>query len=327
MSLLAFVLVVALGTACASAVSFDNAAEELAIVGPVSAPEAEPTSRPTTAPTPTALPEPTPTPEPQPTGAAPPIELTEMPLRELSEDAAEYAASLHAPVGIAVVIPGESTVYTANGDELFHMASVVKVPIMLTVMNSAIQEDRALTDYEIRLMESMITLSDNDAATALWHDVGGAVAVETFLNSAGAGAIEMNSDHWGASFASAQEVASLLARLIGGEILEEASRALAMDLMSGVDPFQRWGITSGLDEREPVEATVGVKNGWYPAYDGWWVNSVGFVLPSDDRPAYTIAILSDQWLTLDFGVQTIEVIAQMINAELTGVEVAVSLAR
>src|SRR3972149_1267974 len=90
------------------------------------------------------------------------------PLDARAAGAADYLGGLQLPVGVAVVVHDRGAVYVGNGDQPFPMASVAKVPIMLTSMDKAIRENRSLTDDELRLMEEMITLSDHDAAVALW---------------------------------------------------------------------------------------------------------------------------------------------------------------
>jgi len=261
------------------------------------------------------MPDATPTPVPLPSAGSHYRDFVPRPLSTLSPEAVAYVASLHVPVGIAVVVPERGAVYVENGDQPFPLASVVKVPILLTAMDKAIREDRALTGYELRLIEKMITLSDNDAAIALWEEVGGVEGVRDYLRSAGLDGFELY-DQWGASSATAREVALLLDRLTAGELLNEPSRAIAMDLMTRVDTSQRWGVTEGVSS--PFgRATIGVKNGWYPDDDGWWVNSAGFV-SSTGGPSYTIAILSAEQPSLEYGVWVIERIAYLINAKLQG---------
>jgi hypothetical protein len=99
------------------------------------------------------------------------------------------------------------------------MASVAKLAIMVTLLDRAIREGRHLATWELALLRPMITVSDKDAATALWVDVGGPEAVETYLRSIGLPAIQPNSQGCrGASRAPAYEVA-LFARAIdrGGD--------------------------------------------------------------------------------------------------------------
>ena len=161
----------------------------------------------------------------------------------------------------------------------------------------------------------MITVSDNAAAYALWEAVGGAVGVTRYLESIGVDGLDLNSRYWGESLASAADVAQMLAMLASGEVLEEPRRSFALKLMVDVDAAQDWGVSAG-PAAEPAEVTVGVKNGWYPAPDGWRVNSTGFVFSNDHQLGYTIAILTNGQRSLNEGVGTIEALSQIIHAEI-----------
>jgi beta-lactamase class A len=250
-----------------------------------------------------------------------PTALAEEPLMALSPDAVDFAATRTGPLGVAVVVPSDRMVYTLNGDELFPMASVSKIAIMVTLMDRAMREGRDLTDQERALLEPMITVSDNDAATALWTDIGGAEAVDSYLRFIGVSNIRANpKDEWGASLASPRDVALLLAKLAGSEILDETMRATALDLMSSIEPNQRWGVPAGLADETPPRTVIAIKNGWYEtAYGRWWVNSAGVIIPSDAHPMYAITVLTKHQTNFEYGVETIEGIAARIHAALRGV--------
>ena len=247
-------------------------------------------------------------------------DLTERPLETLSEAAKEYVDSREGPVGVAVVVPSQRAIYTYNGDDLFPMASVAKVTIMVTVMERAVQEGRDLTDREGALLEPMIIWSDNTAATALWDGVGGGSAVGAYLASIGLSAIIPNPyEYWGATRAPAREVALLFAKLGFGEILDPSMRTYALDLLSRVSPDQRWGVTAGVPDEQPPGTVVGIKDGWYPTnYGRWWVNSAGVILPGDDHIAYAIAVLTRYQSTMDYAVETIEGVAAQVHTALHG---------
>lgn len=247
--------------------------------------------------------------------ASVPASLTNRPLDELLPQASAYLDTRLGDVGVAVSVPGEGVVYAYHGDALFNMASVAKVPIMLTLLEQSGPSLRGVSRYEESLLESMIIYSDNNAADALWWDVGGAPALSAYLDAIGVEGIQPDPDgYWGESQASPNAMAQLLAELVEGEALDTPGRALAVDLMGEVTPSQRWGVIADVDESTLPSLAVGLKNGWYPAEDGWWVNSVGFVLPDDAAP-YTIAIMTDEQPSLAYGIQTIETVARLIHEE------------
>lgn len=238
------------------------------------------------------------------------------PLAELSETAVRYMEGRPGPIAVAVAILDRGVIYSANGDTLFHAASVVKVPIMLTLMERAIREGRGLTIDERTLLELMITESENDPAEQLWRELDDGAEVESYLHSLGLAAFDAgDAGHWAGSRATANELALLMALVAGDEILDGPSRARALGLMSRVVDSQRWGITAGA----PSGSQVALKNGWFIfelSDITWWVNSSGVVFPARDRPIYSLAILTDQQDTMREGIETIERIAVLIHAAL-----------
>jgi hypothetical protein len=168
----------------------------------------------------------------------------------------------------------------------------------------------------------MITVSDNDAASALWAELGGGGAVEAYLSSIGIDAIHPDSGGaWGDSTTSAKGVALLLAQLAWGGILDENSRTLALDLMGRVVPAQGWGVTAGIPgpDLRPSGSLMGIKDGWYPAPEGWWLNSVGVILPAGAKPAYVIAVLTAGQSSMAYGIGTIEAVGELVHAQIHGV--------
>jgi beta-lactamase class A len=244
-----------------------------------------------------------------------PGQLETLALDALSPAAADLARGLgnRIGIGIAVYVPSERRIYQYNAEPLFGIASVVKAPIMLTVMDRAIDEGRSLTADESALVQAMIVESDNDATTALWNLLGGALAVQEFLESNGIHGALIDAKDWGDSKMSAESAARLLGKLLNGEILDAPNRALAMQLMSHVDPVQDWGaVVAG-----EFEGQTGVKNGWYPEPAGWVLGSVGYVVPDGAGPIYTVAIFTNGWLYFNEGVHALEAVAGLISTAFT----------
>lgn len=246
-------------------------------------------------------------------------QLVELPLDALAPDAAAYLSTREGTVGAAVVAPDRGAIYSANGDELFPMASLAKLVIMLTVMDRATREDGDLTQGEYELLEAAITVSDNDAADVLWRDIGGAKAITAFLQQHGLTGIHPDPDgYWGLSLGTAHDVALLLARLVQGEILDDPMRRTAIDLMGRVEPDQWWGVVAGPWDHATISTTMGVKNGWYPSVDGWWINSAGFFLSAGRQAGYSMVVMTKDQPTFDYGVETIETIAAWVHTALCG---------
>jgi hypothetical protein len=246
----------------------------------------------------------------------PAVQLVERPLSDLSPEAVALLDAREGRVGVAVLIPGQQ-MYTYRGDELFPLASVTKVMIMVELMDRAVNEGRPLTDAEVEALWPMITWSDNFTAQQLWDELGGGDALSDMLHKMSLTQTQpAPSAAWGDTLSSPREVALLLGKLVTGDILDQHNRELALALMSGVAPVQAWGATAGVVTDEAVSATVAVKNGWYPADDGWWVNSAAMILLADERPAYTLVIFTDQQPSDEYGIATIEAIAREVHAAL-----------
>jgi beta-lactamase class A len=198
-----------------------------------------------------------------------------------------------------------------NGAEHFDSASVVKVVILAALLRWHQQTGRPLSDDEKDLATLMITQSDNDAATALWDELG-RDRIQDFLDAAGMTHTQLGpGDYWGLSQITAHDQLKLLRLLTrSGRVLDHHSREYELDLMAEVIPAQRWGVTAGA----PRGVTSHVKNGWLPDYSGWHINSIG-AFTGGGRD-YMMAVLSDGDPTMAYGVATIEAVARVVHRDL-----------
>lgn len=162
--------------------------------------------------------------------------------------------------------------YNANGS--FTTASSIKVPIMLTVLSRAERQRRSVTGWELSQLTAMIEHSNNNAASALWWEVGGANGVAAYLHSIGIWGIWTNPWAWGYSTATPAAMVHLLTLLDTGRILTYRDRSLALRLMSNIEWDQRMGV----GDTAPRGAWVAMKDGWVIGPDGRWAdNSSGIV--------------------------------------------------
>jgi beta-lactamase class A len=195
----------------------------------------------------------------------------------------------------------------------FYAASVIKVTILAALLRRAQEQHRHLTAAERRLAWLMITQSDNNAATALWDDVGFA-RMQRFLKLAGMRQTRL-AQAWGLSLITAHDEVLLL-KLIArkNRILSKASRDYARYLMAHVISWQRWGVPAGA----PGDVKVHVKNGWlpYPVISDWEVNSVGFFTGRRPHRVYIMAMLTHANPSMGYGIETIEDVAKVINRRL-----------
>lgn len=195
----------------------------------------------------------------------------------------------------------------------FDAASTVKVTILAALLRKAATQHRALTTRERNLAWNMITKSDNDAATALWNDVG-MRSLQRFLDLAGMKQTVLGQNgYWGLTRITAHDEMILLEHLLTvNSVLTKASRSYELRLMSHVIASQRWGVTAGA----PSSFTAHVKNGWLPTppSNHWWINSLG-VFTHLDR-GYGIVVLTWRNPDMAYGVDTVQDVAKVINRNL-----------
>ncbi|MFD9206319.1 serine hydrolase [Streptomyces sioyaensis] len=230
----------------------------------------------------------------------------------LSRDLAGALAGRKGASALAVYDRTTRTTCEFKAGAHFDSASVVKVTVLGALLRQAEEAHRKLTPHEVDLTTDMITKSDNDATTALWHRVRPA-GVQHFLSLAAMRDTVPGKDGaWGLTQITAHDQLTLM-RLLTTDtpVLTEHSRGYALDLMHRVVPEQRWGAPAGA----PAGAAVHVKNGWLPREKGGWrVNSVGaFTGKSHD---YGMAVLSTGSHSMDYGVDTVENAARIVHRDL-----------
>jgi beta-lactamase class A len=191
----------------------------------------------------------------------------------------------------------------------FDSASVVKVTILSALLRKLQQEHRSLTAEQRKLATAMITLSDNNAASTLWAETG-YPSLQHFLDLAGMTETVLGADdYWGLTLITAHDELTLLQLLTSANtVLTTASRDYVLGLMARVVSYERWGVPAGA----PTDVTVHVKNGWLPLpTHGWRINSIGSFSGSGKN--YMIVMLTDDNPTMDYGVNTVQAVAEIIN--------------
>jgi beta-lactamase class A len=182
--------------------------------------------------------------------------------------------------------------------DTFYMASLAKVTTLAALLWQRQLKDKTLTSQERAWARLAITVSDNDAQSALWHRAGGGRGVTRFLRAAGmsqtvtppgrpgTGNLTSSDGPWGLTRTTARDQVTLLNLLTHGKLLSGSNRAYVLGLMRSVTPSQRWGVPTDA----PRSSSVAVKNGWLPYQGSWWVNTIGYVHGNDTD--YTVAVLS-----------------------------------
>jgi Beta-lactamase enzyme family len=190
----------------------------------------------------------------------------------------------------------------------WHMdsASVVKVTILSALLR---KEHGNLTATQKQLATQMITVSDNNAASALWAETG-PTSLQNFLNLAGMQETQLGPDgYWGLTQITAHDEMTLLKLLTSkNSVLSAASCGYVLNLMAHVIPSERWGVPAGA----PTNVTVHVKNGWLPQpTHGWRIHSIGSF--SGHGRDYMIVVLTWNNTTMTYGVDTVQAVAEVIN--------------
>ena len=209
----------------------------------------------------------------------------------------------------------------------FDSASIVKVITLAALLRWHQETGRPLSGWERDEATLMITQSDNDAATALWDEVGMS-RLRHFLALAGMRQTGLG-EHglWGLTQVTAHDEMLLLTLLTTrNAVLSDASRAYELGLMAAVVPGQRWGTPAGA----PAGVTVHVKNGWLPDGTGWHINSIGAFTgkPGADASGgkagdYLIAVLTDRDPSEGYGIDTVEGVARVVHRVLKAAAPAV----
>ena len=192
-----------------------------------------------------------------------------------------------------------------NADAHFYAASVIKA----TIISALLLKEGGVGHLSARqhtLAWEMITESDNDAATALWNQIG-IRGMQRFLDRARMTHTVL-ADAWGLTLITARDEVTLLRLLTSrGRVLSTPSRRYALYLMAHVEAGQRWGVPAGA----PGKVTVHVKNGWLPYPVQWNINSIGaFTGPGI---TYQIAMLTSGNPSMDYGIDTIQGTCKFLN--------------
>ena len=206
--------------------------------------------------------------------------------------------------------------WTLNPSQVQVTASIIKVDIMATAFEEAEQAGQPVPPPgEQSLMYPMIEVSDNNAATALWNDVGGPSVITAYNRNFGLTAttpstqpITPTVSGWAFSTTSATDQLKVVSAFaFHNAVLSDQSRAYGLYLMEHVDPYQVWGIPAGA----PQDTTVAIKTGNYPLTPtDYQVNSVGYL--SGGGQHYVFAILTTGNPDEGYGISTINALASLM---------------
>ena len=239
------------------------------------------------------------------------------------------------------------TYLVSDGRATQYTASIVKADILASWLRRYQSRPGVIPasiPYSITyLMQNMITMSDNVAATGLFYFGGGCTALTRFntlipTRHTAVGCQTPTYYGWGnTTTTAADQVAIVKTLAYPSRVLTPAARAYGLHLMESVIPAQRWGVTCGPwgtdcaapDYAHPVPGvTVALKNGWKyvptcTAQDEscpWQVNSMGWV--SGEGRDYVLAVLTTGnpagpgTTGFDYGIATTQGVSRLVWANL-----------
>lgn len=194
-----------------------------------------------------------------------------------------------------------------SGTQEFVTASIVKVDILSTLLYQAQQSGQPLPPEEEALATTMIENSNDDAASDLYDDAGGAQGIDQASQVFGLSETTAGTDgYWGLTSTTVDDQIRLL-RLVFARpaVLTAQSQDFIQDLMSQVEADQQWGVPAAADDGTPFM----VKNGWLPSgtTGRWEINSIGEVVHDGQR--MLIAVLSEGNPTEDSGISLVQIVA------------------
>ena len=211
-------------------------------------------------------------------------------------------------VAVAVddLTTGASAAYSSTQE--FVTASIVKVDILSTLLYQAQQSGHRLSPEEEAVATTMIENSNNDAASDLYDDAGGAKGIDQVNQVFGLSETTVGTDGcWGLTTTTVDDQIRLL-RLVftRPSVLTVQSQDYIQDLMSQVEANQQWGVSAAADDGTPFM----VKNGWLPSgtTGRWEINSIGDVVHDGRR--MLIAALSEGNATEYSGISLVQTVAE-----------------
>jgi hypothetical protein len=221
-----------------------------------------------------------------------------------------FVATRSGNITAAVYDVASGTTFLYRPGHREQTASIVKVNILALLLAQAQANHEPLDGDDQATAEGMIEESDNDDATDLWAEEGGAPAVAAFDARLGMTHTTPNWA-WGLTETTPRDQLILLRHIaLPNKVLHYDYRETELHLMEPVISFDYWGITAG----PPPSAIVAVKNGWLPVSNGWQINSIGMV--RGRHRFYLIAVMTNGNPSEGYGIDTIEGLSNIVWANL-----------
>ncbi|MCP3427161.1 class A beta-lactamase-related serine hydrolase [Rothia sp. AR01] len=229
----------------------------------------------------------------------------------LEEIAARYGAAL----SLAGYDHDAGVLYRFDAQEQSFEASIVKVPIALSVMRRAAEEGGRLSDLQRDLVVRSVGYSDNLATAELFRSlaVQGEYLSEQGPDDPGDPALQeeearkssdvLNETYgllgvegtraegsWGDNETHAADQVQIVRGIVDGvDWVDAGDLDFLTSVMTPEDESQNWGVGAMIGGEDVTD--VDVKNGWIQDDSGaWHINSMGAVFRGDR--SYSVAVIS-----------------------------------
>ncbi|HTU84762.1 MAG TPA: serine hydrolase [Solirubrobacteraceae bacterium] len=221
-----------------------------------------------------------------------------------------YIDSRSGDITVAVENLLTGATYLWNPEERAQTGSIIKADILETLLRQAMESHTPISESTASVVQGMIEDSDNDDATDLWNQVGGAGAISAYNQLVGMTQTDPNTEgYWGETTTSALDQIRLLRELVDKHgLLDSASQRYQLGLMENVVSGQNWGVSGGI----PAGVSIALKNGWLPltSYTDWEINSIGRI--KGDGRWYLITVLTAHDPSEQYGIDTIQGISSLV---------------
>lgn len=183
--------------------------------------------------------------------------------------------------------------------EAFPSASVVKAMLLVAYLDQPVRRRRALVSSEKALLDPMVRVSDNRAASAVYGQLGDPGLVRLARRARMRGFAPAG--YWANTGITAADQARFFRRVT--ELTPARHRSYARGLLAGVAPEQAWGVPQAA---KPRWRSL-YKGGWRRSATGRLVHQAALLERGRERLA--AAVLTDGNPSHEYGAATIRGVA------------------
>ena len=224
-----------------------------------------------------------------------------VPSAESLNDAWDYAQARGGLVSIAVV-NSEGKLRGREAGSHYAGASTVKVMLLAAELRRLKKAGEGIDSQTDSLLTSMITMSDNDAADAIYARVGDAGMYDVAKRAGMSGFTVAG--HWGNATLTASDLAMLFASL--DKVLVRKFREYGKGLLGSITQSQRWGIADAVGDRWAIR----FKGGWLP--DHALVHQGAELRERDGNRELSVAVMTDDQPSFEYAVETVHGVAERL---------------